>query len=334
MQKPLPWHTRLRDAMSKLPRKIFEQLSAASRESLVVVEMDAQTILYVNPAFEKLSGYRQDEVRGRHWRLLQNHDCDQEGVALLHAAMERRETAEVLLRNYRKDGSLFWNLLKITPLKTGSRTRGYYAAFLKDVTGEIRARRVVGGYGAQNLISGEAQPQSKHDKLTGLYARPYFGEMSQRDWSMARRDGKTVSALIASIDFFAQYQETFGPQAAESCLRLVAHAIAGSLRRASDPCGRYSEREFAAVLSGMEAEEAIRFAETIRKRVAELCVHHPRSDISKYVTVSIGVSTHTPSGENTLRELIATAQGALSRAKECGRDRVAGGDIGSHRKTA
>lgn len=319
--------------MSKLPKKIFEQLSAASRESFVVVEIDGQTILYVNPAFEKLTGYRQDEVVGRNCRFLQNHDRDQESLVALRSAIERRETAEALLRNYRKDGSLFWNLLKITPLKTGSGRQGYYAGFLQDVTDQVLTRRA-GVCGTPDSATGDTQHQAQHDKLTGLVTRSCFDVMSQQDWNVARRDGKHVSVLIASVDFFAQYQDTFGPQAADSCLRLVAHAIAGSLRCGSDLCGRYCETEFAAVLSGMETDEAVRFAERIRKRVAELCIHHPRSAISKYVTVSIGVSTHAPNQENSRDELFAAARKSLDRAKECGRDQVAGEDPGPHRRTA
>lgn len=322
--------------MTNVSKRIFEQLFAASRESLVVVEIDNQdpAILYVNPAFEKLTGYHYDEIRGRNCRLLLKDDLEQEALATLRVAVDRRNTAEVLLRNYRKDGSLFWNLLKIVPLEARQGHREYYAGFLQDVTDQVRARRIAGEHGLPDVAGGDTQHSVKYDKLTGLYARPYFEEMSQRDWDIARRDGKSVSALIASVDFFAQYQDTFGLQATDSGLRLVAHAIAGSLRRASDLYGRYSEREFAAVFLGMGTEEAISFGEMLRERVAELCMHHPRSAISKYVTVSIGVCTHTPGDDNTLQDLFDAARIALRSAQECGRDRVAGGDLRSHRKTA
>ncbi|MBA3563310.1 MAG: PAS domain-containing protein, partial [Gammaproteobacteria bacterium] len=99
--------------MTRLDRAVLEYALAVSRDGIVVADAGREDlpIVFVNPAFERITGFAGSDVLGRNCRFLQGHDRDQDGVAELRRAIGQHQTVEVMLRNYRKDGSLFWNHL-------------------------------------------------------------------------------------------------------------------------------------------------------------------------------------------------------------------------------
>jgi diguanylate cyclase (GGDEF)-like protein len=124
------------------------------------------------------------------------------------------------------------------------------------------------------------------------------------------------------LDYFAQYREVFGAQGADQCFRRIARVIAGCFRRSTDLCARLDEDQVLALTIGIDGEGAARFAESILARIRDLAIHHPRSSISRYVTVSAGVASAIPGPDDNKDHLIGAALSALRRAKELGRNRV------------
>lgn len=124
---------------------LLQRLLDASNDGIVVAEQegDDHILIYVNEAFERLTGYHRDEILFRDCRFLQNEDRDQPGLATLRAAMAADKPCRVVLRNYRRDGSLFYNELSITPVFNDDDRLTYFIGIQKDVTAQVEAEREV-----------------------------------------------------------------------------------------------------------------------------------------------------------------------------------------------
>jgi diguanylate cyclase (GGDEF)-like protein len=163
------------------------------------------------------------------------------------------------------------------------------------------------------------------DPLTGVANRRSFDTVLGQEWSRAGRDDTVVSLIFADIDHFKLFNDTYGHQQGDTCLGLVATAIAGACQRAGDCAARYGGEEFAVILPGTDAAGAQHIAECARARVEELGIAHKASPIG-VVTVSIGTATLVPCDGVTGADLVAAADRALYRAKNEGRNRVLGND--------
>lgn len=124
---------------------LLQRLLDAANDGIVVAEQegDDHILIYVNAAFEQLSGYARDEILYRDCRFLQGEDRDQPEIDRLRAALAVHEPCRVALRNYRKDGSLFWNELSITPVFNEEDELTYYIGIQKDVTARVQAEQEV-----------------------------------------------------------------------------------------------------------------------------------------------------------------------------------------------
>ena len=133
------------------------------------------------------------------------------------------------------------------------------------------------------------------DAATGIPGRNALQEVLLRDWSFARREQTRLSVIVFRIDALESYHRLFGRHATEACLRKVAHALANSLQRAADYCARVGHDRFAVLIGGAEEEQVAAFAERIAQRVRDLAIHHPRSQLARYVTVSWSMASEVPS---------------------------------------
>jgi len=160
------------------------------------------------------------------------------------------------------------------------------------------------------------------DGLTGVANRRKLEEHLNREWDRARRKNLPLSLLMADIDFFKRYNDLLGHLKGDECLRKVAQEINTHVRSGMDLVARYGGEEFAVVLPETDSEQARRIAERIRSDVERLRIPHPASEVSRYITVSIGVATLIPEDNLQKEVLISMADMALYRAKKRGRNRV------------
>ncbi|WP_445003344.1 PAS domain-containing protein [Halomonas mongoliensis] len=121
---------------------LLERIVDASEDGIVVAEQegDENILIYVNKGFERLTGYSADEILYQDCRFLQNEDRDQEGLATIRQAIAEGRPCRTVLRNYRKDGTLFWNELSITPVHDDDDNLTYYIGVQKDVTERVEAQ--------------------------------------------------------------------------------------------------------------------------------------------------------------------------------------------------
>ncbi len=167
----------------------------------------------------------------------------------------------------------------------------------------------------------ELQRLSASDGLTGIANRRYFDDAIAREWRRARRNGGSLALMMCDVDHFKKFNDTYGHQAGDECLRRVAGAIATSLERGSDMAARYGGEEFVVVLPETPLGGALIVAEKIRHAVHALQIPHAASSHSR-VTLSIGLAATVPKLDDSCDSLIAAADRALYDAKNRGRDRV------------
>jgi diguanylate cyclase (GGDEF)-like protein len=161
---------------------------------------------------------------------------------------------------------------------------------------------------------------STKDSLTGIKNRHYFDTIFEQEWKRASRQNYPLSLLLMDIDFFKRVNDTYGHLAGDECLREVASTINSALKRPADIVARYGGEEFVAVLPYVENENALEFANGIRHRVETSTYIADGHELS--VTVSIGVSTVTPTDDDELKDMISAADIALYEAKNSGRNKV------------
>ncbi|GMT41941.1 MAG: hypothetical protein IEMM0002_0352 [bacterium] len=282
--------------------------------------------MYVAPNLKALLGYENSEI-GNRIDDLKNllHPKDKEGVlAKVESHMEgKTQVFESEHRMLHKDGSTRWFLIR--------------GAALVDLNG--RSRRMTGtGTDITELkrmelelweakekaeaMTGKLRILSTHDGLTKIANRRYFDLSIEKEWTRAQPNHYPISLLMADIDYFKPYNDHYGHQAGDNCLRKVAASIRKFARRKGDLVARYGGEEFVITLSDVDHDTAEIMAEKIRASVESLKILHARSDVSNVVTISIGVATMTPGGRLSPKNLIAAADKALYRAKSEGRNRA------------
>jgi diguanylate cyclase (GGDEF)-like protein len=160
------------------------------------------------------------------------------------------------------------------------------------------------------------------DGLTGIQNRRMFDQHIQRVWQQGMREQQRVAVLLADIDCFKDYNDRYGHQAGDECLRAVAISLSQCARRPLDFVARYGGEEFAVVLYEASREYVAEVLTRIQRSIAELNIPHEASRVAGRLTVSIGAAFVLPIGDRTLEGLIQLADEALYSAKEQGRNRV------------
>ncbi len=163
---------------------------------------------------------------------------------------------------------------------------------------------------------------SSRDGLTGIYNRRQFDIVIEAEWKRAIRQARPLSVILLDLDFFKLYNDNYGHQAGDECLKNVARALSANLKRATDFVARYGGEEFVIVLPETPPEEAFLIGERVRKVIEKLQIEHKHSLVSDYITVSVGTATTIPTKECDYRILPKTADNALYEAKQAGRNNV------------
>ncbi len=160
------------------------------------------------------------------------------------------------------------------------------------------------------------------DGLTGIQNRRMFDRHIQRVWQQAVREEERVAVLLADIDCFKDYNDRYGHQAGDECLRAVAVSLSQCARRPLDFVARYGGEEFAVILYEASREYVAEVLTRIQRSVAELNIPHEASGVASRLTLSIGAAFILPTSSRTHEGLIQLADEALYSAKEQGRNRV------------
>ena len=301
--------------MNNWPVEAWRAVVEGAPEGVVICDATSPECpaVYVNAAFAQMCGYPAAALLGTNLRILQGTDREQEARARLAEAVSKGEPARVLVRNYRPDGSMFWNETVIQPVRTeGALT--HFIGYHRDASERLKH--------AERSSSGLAS-WLREDRLTGLHSRAYFEELLQRDWQLAQRDSHEIGLTFFDIDDLGAYNEKFDRSAGDACIRRIARVIGASYRRGGDLVGRWEGGTFVVLTQGDAAEKATQYAQVVRQRVRELLMHHPTAGAGGYVSISAGIASLVPPRTLALEGLLKACQAALRRAKKKGKDTIA-----------
>ena len=167
----------------------------------------------------------------------------------------------------------------------------------------------------------ELEKLSRQDGLTGIANRRYFDSYLVTEVRRGARDRQPLSLVLSDVDHFKAFNDCYGHQAGDDCLRRVAAALSSAGRRPADLAARYGGEEFAMVLPGTALEGAVDVAQAVSRVVEGLGIPHARSAVNAKVTLSQGIVSLTPEKETSSEDLIQRADQALYLAKQQGRNR-------------
>ena len=159
------------------------------------------------------------------------------------------------------------------------------------------------------------------DALTGIANRRVFDLVSEREWRHAAREDKPIAILLLDVDHFKKFNDFYGHQAGDQCLRDIASALLSTLRRGGDLVARYGGEEFVVVLPDSDLDGAAKVGEAIVCAIKALAIPHDASDFG-HVTVSIGAASMVPKPNSMVSLLTEKADAALYVAKRSGRNQV------------
>jgi diguanylate cyclase (GGDEF)-like protein len=160
------------------------------------------------------------------------------------------------------------------------------------------------------------------DGLTHIYNRRGFDRAMNSEWKRRLRDKNALSFLMIDVDYFKKYNDHYGHQSGDDCLKTIAATLEEKLLRPADVVARYGGEEFVVLLPATNKDGAIKVAERLVKSIEEREILHEKSDVSKYVTISVGVALANTEQESSLEGFIKAGDDSLYIAKSSGRNQV------------
>jgi diguanylate cyclase (GGDEF)-like protein/PAS domain S-box-containing protein len=287
--------------------RLRERALHASSNGIVMTRCvgSKNPIEYVNPAFERITGYRMYEVLGRDMRFLAAPGLDDFERSQLRTAINERRECNVVFRNLRKCGAIFWNDLTVTPVQNEQSVITHFIGVINDVT-ESKHR------------TSHLEYEINHDALTGLANRNLLWDRLEQALSASQRNKALVALLLLDLDNFKGINDSLGHDAGDEVLKVVARRLQSSVRD-SDTVARLSGDEFVLILYNQPSlRYTMRMIDRLREELAK-----PMLITNKEISIgsSMGVSIYPHDGAS-VRELIKAADVAMYHAKAGGRNEV------------
>lgn len=302
-------------------RKTAEAAQRESAERLrAIVDNAVEAIISINAeckietfntAAVRLFGYEPDEVIGKNVSLLMPEPDHSRHDSYVQRFLQTGQPHIIGIgrevRGRRKDGTVFPMRLAVS--ETPSNDGCHFTGIIHDIT-------------PQKQLEEQLRTLSLRDGLTGISNRRCFDEALEKEWRRELRQKEPLSLIMLDIDFFKRYNDHYGHQAGDTCLKTVAACLAASVQRPGDLVARYGGEEFVVLLPETSLQHAEQVAEQIRQNVLSLAVPHQASDAAQIVTISLGVAGLVPQAGFSSQQLLKMADQALYAAKAGGRNRV------------
>lgn len=293
-------------------------------------------VVYVNKAFESLTGFSADEIIGETPRILQGKDTSPEARKRIRIALEAKKPCREKILNYTKTGMPYWLDLSIIPLKNRYGEVTHFAAIERDITQttyyseklEQRNKDLKIMREELELIIKERTEQLRQkntelqrlaydDYMTGLPNRKAFFQLAETQLARVQRHNQIFAIAILDIDLFKSINDSFGHDEGDKTIIAVAKTLRDSLR-AEDACGRIGGEEFSIAIMAESDQTAQLLFERVRQNIAAQTLSLPHGGI----TVSIGYTQVSNTTELNLTQLMRLADRALYCAKNNGRNQV------------
>ncbi len=300
----------------------FRFMAKTTGDVLYRLKYSSMQYDYISPSILELTGYSPEEIDviGFSSLVIKFESLGENNLSIADIARNRQERktgqylADYLIRT--KSGESKWLGDHSFPWLDESGNLIGSVGVLSDITERKRVEA------ALRQMNRDLQLLATLDGLTGVANRRRFDEFISLEWGRMRRERSPISMVLCDIDFFKLYNDTYGHQAGDDCLRAVAQAIRNSVNRPTDLVARYGGEEFAVVLSNTDAKGAVNIAENIRRQIEDLSIAHQQPSGSRMLTISCGVSCMIPVEGSAPDRLIALADKGLYEAKNQGRNRI------------
>ncbi len=287
--------------------RIMDRAAESSNNGIVITDSTQpdKPIIYLNPAFEKMTGYSLIEIERANPRLLYNDDLDQPGLHAIRRALRNREACNAIVRSYRKNGEQYWADTHVAPVFDDEGELTHYVGISSDVTEQVQYEQ-------------ELRFQATHDLLTGIPNRSLLYDRLEQSISSLQRDGGKLALLFIDIDRFKQINDSLGHGLGDELLIQIVDRINGRLRK-SDTLARLSGDEFVILLRNVNDESSVEaIATEIHRAIAQPYKLQGHDVIT---TCSIGISLYPGDADNA-ESLLRNADIAMYSAKESGRDSI------------
>ncbi|MEM6254201.1 MAG: diguanylate cyclase [Cyanobacteria bacterium P01_D01_bin.156] len=299
-------------------QRFIQGILDASSNILYVNDCASGSNYYVNGFMEHILGYSPDEIRMLGAKFLEKitHPGDINTIHQARQKLAQSKSGDIVENEYRlrhKKGTWHWMLCRETIFQWHPNgTPLQLLGTATDITvHKERAQALQQQNQALNTLA-------MVDGLTQVANRRAFDEFLYNAW--AAGDHTPLTLILCDIDYFKRYNDTYGHQQGDKCLKLVAQALKKAVKRKPDIVARYGGEEFAIVLPNTNLSGAIYVANTIRQNIHALKIEHRLSDISEHLTLSMGIATVASTVYGSYHELITTADQGLYQAKADGRD--------------
>ncbi|MDY0320600.1 MAG: diguanylate cyclase [Arcobacteraceae bacterium] len=254
-------------------------------------------VTYVSKAFLKISGYSKDDIVGKKYLPTKHSD--------IWECISSGNVWSGEIKNTKKNGDDYWVYATVSPVFDKNGYKIGYTSIREDISDKKRIEEI-----------------AITDSMTDVYNRRYFNEMLPRLINTCKRENDYLTFIILDVDFFKQYNDTYGHKKGDTVLIQVAHSLRSCLNRGSDYLFRIGGEEFCILIKGLDEEKSFAFADKLRQKIEDLHIEHSKNSASAFVTASFGVVVQFGEeieNENTIYTL---ADEKLYQAKEDGRNRV------------
>ncbi|MFJ2988548.1 EAL domain-containing protein [Collimonas sp. NPDC087041] len=298
MKEDIVARKRAEDALQLRERAIESSAHAIIISS---AKLPDHLVEYVNPAFERITGYTSSEMIGRNLEILHGDDHDQFGLEEIRSALREQRSANAVIRSYRKDGTLFWNDLYVAPVKDSSGRVSHFVTALYDIT-EMKS------------YEAELEHQARHDTLTGLANRNVLSDRLSQAIVYGELYGHRVWVLFVDLDRFKFVNDTLGHNAGDLLLKEVAQRLKAFTREA-DTIARLGSDEFVLILpERLDEELSVGLIQGMMDSIARPL---QIEGYDFFLSCSIGVAVYPNDGADP-ESLLKHADIAMYRAKEMG----------------
>ena len=285
-------------------RLLRRSLEASYNGALICdAQADDQPIIYVNPAFERITGYSAAEALGRNCRFLQGDERDQPNIEAIRQGLEEKRETHVVLRNFRKDGSPFWNALYVAPVPDEQGNITHFIGIQNDIS-------------EQKNFEAQLAYNASHDVLTGLPNRSLLEDRLTQGCQISLRYQRSLAVMFIDLDGFKPINDSMGHSAGDQILIEVARRMNQQVRP-GDTVARLGGDEFIVILPDLAREEdALLVADRI---IASIAQPYKVAGIEMHITASLGITLSDGTTEPPTA-LIQQADLAMYKAKQQGRN--------------
>ena len=319
LQQEVAERTRAEAALHE-SQYFLQKIADTIPKILYLFDLSEEKVVYLNQQSIALMGYSPEEVYqgGSQWLRDRFHPDDQYLCDQLPSRFTTLSDSDILSTEYQfrhKNGEWRWfNTREVVFARDANGKPTQILGSVQDITDGKRAEV------ALKRANLELENLAALDSLTQVANRRRFDDYLTQEWKRLVREQQPLALLLGDVDYFKAYNDYYGHQGGDDCLIKVTQALNRAVKRPADLVVRYGGEEFAVILPNTDIKGAIVVAEAIRLEVQQLQLPHPRSQVSEFVTLSLGVTSMIPTLERSPEALIMAADRALYAAKRQGRN--------------